>query len=96
MLPQQNITGATTGQNWLDLAELDQSAYIMGFIDGLSAGPFLGSTPDCIEKVWRCVQGKTGRQMAAMVRKHLNDNPDRWQYAVSGQAFAALVGTCRL
>jgi adenosyl cobinamide kinase/adenosyl cobinamide phosphate guanylyltransferase len=34
--------------------------------------------------------------MAAMIRKHLNDRPDKWHETASPQAFIALIGQCKL
>lgn len=73
-----------------------QATYVTGFLDGLLSGVFLGTTQSCVDKVLRCIEGKSPAQMAAMIRKHLKDRPDKWHELASPQAFIALIGQCKL
>ena len=83
--------------NGTDLSRWDNAAieaYSMGFLDSLLAGTLFGMPDTCRVSIKRCVEGRNSVQIAAMVRKYLNDNPGRWHEAGSVALYNALLREC--
>src|SRR5690349_2198532 len=74
--------GFQTGQSWLAWPAEKQRAYIQGLVSGLFVSVFLRVPVDCMSLAYGCVEGMNDEQMAAIVRKHLNERPEIWHHPV--------------
>jgi hypothetical protein len=80
-----------------DLNRMPQNqilGYVQGFVNAVLAAPLIGAPVDCIGIVRECMIGRSDEQLAAMLRKYLADNPDKWHYRANILTFNALIRPC--
>jgi hypothetical protein len=70
--------GFTNGEEYLDLPEHAQIGYAMGIIDGYLGAPLFNGDDAFISDIPACMSGKTNKQIAAIVRVYLQENPRVW------------------
>jgi len=69
----------------------------MGLVDGLFLAPFLNAPkPGPISNAEGCLEHKTDGQLRAILKKHLDDYPERWDQGAHILFFQALAGFCDL
>ncbi len=90
-------SGFITGAGFLELSESEQSVYAMGVVDGLLLSPLFGA-PDKggAFRLAECLVGLSGKQVAAMVKKFLDENPKRWLEDAHILVYGALLEPCKL
>lgn len=87
-------SGAYTGSDLNGMSENLLSIHISGYINGLLVSPLLGADTACYSKMYECLEGRTGPQLTAIVRKHLADNPERWHQPANVLTYQALIAPC--
>lgn len=70
--------GFETGQSYLALPLFEQMRYVEGLVDGIFLAPLFGADKERVRIIERCVAGMTNSQIAAMLRKFLDDRPELW------------------
>jgi hypothetical protein len=73
--------GFYTGATLNELLERDLANYAAGYADAFSAGMMIGAREECYRKLRSCVVGRSGAQLAAIVRKYLRDHPAEWHHS---------------
>jgi hypothetical protein len=86
--------GFGTGEEWLAAKEPAARAYVRGYINGLFMSVVIGADETCLDKIADCIEGKTDRQMAAILRKYLNDHPEEWHLPLAMTTYQALTASC--
>ena len=70
--------GFLTGEDFLEQSERYQQGYAAGFVNGLMTSPFMGAWENCAKHYSECLAGTTDSQLAAVIRRWLKENPERW------------------
>lgn len=95
--PVEITRGFWKGNDFLKGDAARQRAYAAGLADGLSLAPLFGAPehhPN-LTSVERCMVGMTDHQVAAILRKELQDNPGVWHEAANTVFFRAMKAACR-
>jgi hypothetical protein len=70
--------GFRNGEALVHMSDHDLGFYVEGSIDAVQGAMLFGATLACFSAINACIANKTNEQLAAMVRKYLNDHPDQW------------------
>lgn len=62
--------GFLTAAKLNDLKDNDLTLYAVGFLDAWHAGMLIGASEPCLRKIMSCMDGRTGNQLGAMLRKY--------------------------
>lgn len=90
----QGSPGFVDGSKYLQLNEFAQNAYIAGAADVFC---FLANAnnPEKMAQLFdKCTDGKSARQIHAIVDKHLKEHPENWHYSMASTVFVAVKNTC--
>ena len=68
--------------------------YMAGFLNGLFLSPGLGASSECIESIYQCFAEVTVTQLEAVMRKWLDENPQRWHETCQSAAYAVVSEMC--
>jgi hypothetical protein len=86
--------GFMTGEAYLSMDADSQANYAMGVIDGLILSPLVGAPPSKIGWLQGCLANMSGTQVAAILKKQVQDHPESWHRPAHTQMYSALVSTC--
>lgn len=86
--------GFYTGVELNALDDHDLALYAAGFVDALQAATMIGVKEQCRRAMQACVVGRTNSQLAAMVRKYLRENPNRWEEDSNALLYNAIFSRC--
>jgi hypothetical protein len=92
--PVTYTTGFLSGEKFLKLSEGDQASYAMGLMDGYLAAPLFGADQKYLNWINECIKGKTTTQIAAILRKYLDQYPGRWDKSMQVLMFEAFLKAC--
>ena len=88
--------GYFSGHHLREMRDLELGTYAIGFMDALAGGNVFGMNPSCLSAIQDCNRGRSGLQLAAIIRKYLKENPEHWHVPAHGIAFSALLRQCLL
>ncbi|AOK59169.1 hypothetical protein WM29_08595 [Burkholderia ubonensis] len=90
--------GFVDGSAYQRFSSLERQRYLEGVFDGIFYAPVIAmkDLPRAV-KLHDCAvnHGMTNVQMAAIVDKYMNDNPERWGDPMTNNAYTAMVQACR-
>src|SRR5437870_12572295 len=86
--------GFLTGQEFLDLPEEAQRAYVMGYVDGLRESVTFGADEGKVGALHDCLGGMKASQITAIVTKYLREHPEKWHWDAKLIADSALLNAC--
>ena len=90
------LGGFLKGNDFRQLSEAEETAYLMGIWDGYLFAPQLGG------KAWNdkilsdCLSGLLADQLLAIVIKYMNDHPENWGKSMNWIVYAALPKNCHV
>jgi hypothetical protein len=87
--PVSLYNGFGNGEGWLKENEAEARGYVRGFVNGMFISLFYKADESCVARSYQCLVGKTDSQLAAILRKYLNDNPDKWDSPLPGLTYTA-------
>lgn len=89
--------GFLTGETYVrTFSEAQREAYTMGFVNGLLVSPFLATAAETpVSQLNACLKGRTATQLAEIVRRYINDRPERWNEILSVLGWLAIRDSCR-
>ena len=90
VLPQGFLSGA----DFLEQPEPYQRGYAAGFVNGLFISPIAGAWESCVLNYAQCLKDTTDRQLAAVIRRWLEENPDRWHEGSHIASWLAIQRMC--
>ncbi|WP_323122449.1 hypothetical protein [Burkholderia alba] len=86
------------GNAYRQFSTLEKQRYLEGVFDGIFYAPAIAmkDLPHAV-KLHDCAvnHGMTNVQMAAIVEKYMNDNPERWGDPMTNNAYTAMILACR-
>ncbi len=91
---------ALSGNEWRGLSEVEKTFYVMGVVDDWDLSSFVrdDETPtmriQIIQHLTKCMKQMTYEQIAAIVNKWMNANPEKWSWRMSYSVYQALFGAC--
>jgi len=74
-----------TAEQFLDLSETDRVVYVQGLMDGFFASAMFGASDEPVAGLNSCVEHMDGRQISAIITKHVKDHPESWNQSLSVQ-----------
>lgn len=80
----------------VDMGDEFLKSYVAGYADAFMLSPSIGVSASCGDALWSCIEGRTVPQLAAILRKYLNDNPDKWHWSANVLTYNAIFSTCVL
>jgi hypothetical protein len=83
-----------SGQQYLALPESRRSAYVMGLVDGIFIGPLFGASEARIKALQSCLQEHNSVQIAAILSKYIQDQPERWHDGAHALFYSRMVELC--
>jgi hypothetical protein len=86
--------GFYTGVELNTLDDHDLGMYAAGYVDALQAATMIGVTEPCRRALQACVVGRSNSELAAMVRKYLRENPNRWEGQSNALLYNAIFSQC--
>ena len=86
--------GYYAGTQLNQLQDRDLALYVMGVVDGLLVSMLVGVEERCFNRIRECVAGRAGTQLAAVVRKHLRENPEDWHLEGGTLVYNAIFARC--
>lgn len=89
-------SGYFSGHHLREMSDLELGSYSMGYIDALAGGNIFGMNPNCLSAIEECTHGRSGHQLAAIVRKFLKENPEQWHVPAHAIMFSAILRQCLL
>lgn len=72
------------------MTQAEKWAYAMGAVNGMNNAPMFGAPENRTRWFDDLVAGMTNDQVAAIITKFLNDNPERWHEPLNFLTYAAL------
>ena len=93
--PVRVSNGIMTGEQFLrSYNAAEQAAYAAGFTNGLLATPFVSTDRGAVDELQQCIIGRTNTQMAEVIRRYINDRPERWNEPLLALGWGAIVASC--
>jgi len=86
--------GFGTAQQYLDMSHTEQTSYAMGVVNGMLVTPLLGVPEKDVAWLGQCVEGMNNYQVAAIIAKHIKENPERWHYGLHVESWWAIKKAC--
>ena len=83
-----------TGEDCHNLPDHELRTFVMGWHAGLMLSPIYGADQECLKPLRLCLEGKTDSQLAAVLRKWLEANPERWHEQCTIAAWVAIGKPC--
>jgi hypothetical protein len=82
--------------DFLDLNDTQKEAFAMGFLDGLFVAPLLDAPDDgkFYVSFRTCTAEMSGKQVAAIIEKHIRENPEEWHMQLHTVAFNSMLKAC--
>lgn len=87
--------GFFTGKDYLDMTDTERRAYATGAINGMLVAPLFGAPQDNLNWLKNCTGKMSDDQIAAILTKHINDQPSQLQSPLNVVTFNAIQGACR-
>ncbi len=90
--------GFMTGQEYLDLSAQSRAAYAAGFFNGLTvASGVIKDLPGKVDPAWLgdCGKGMSDKQVAEIIRKHIQDQPSEWHHPLNMLGLTAMLDACK-
>jgi hypothetical protein len=103
MVPAMSITAmAMSGNDWMQLKQVQQEIYVSGVADFWGDLAVIAKRRDSKDplsstaiRITDCMSGKfTYLQIAAIVKKYMNNNPEKWHDSMSSLTGLALLEVC--
>jgi hypothetical protein len=82
--------GFGTGSDYLEMTKAEKWAYAMGAVNGMHNAPIFGAPENRTKWFDNFLAGMTDDQVAAIITKFLNDNPERWHEPLNILTYDAL------
>ena len=89
--PVEIHNGFMTGNKFMTLPRDEQEAYAMGLVDGMFLAPMFDAPKAKTGWLGKCAEGMTNTQVAAMLRKELENNPGQWHYSAHASMYGAML-----
>lgn len=86
--------GYLNGHGLREMTDRDLASYAMGYIDALVSGNMFGMNRACLTMIAECTKGRSNTQLAAMTRKFLKDNPERWHERANMLLYEVILRRC--
>jgi hypothetical protein len=89
--------GFVKARDFLDMDQVAQKVYSMGVIDGMYMAPMFGA-PDKGQRLvsfQECIKGMKASQVAAIIEKHIKNNPEHWHWDAKDEVYSAMLIACR-
>jgi hypothetical protein len=86
--------GFYTGVELNALSDHDLGMYAAGYVDALQAATMIGVTEPCRRALQACAVGRVNSELAAMVRRYLRENPNRWEGQSNALLYNAIFSQC--
>lgn len=86
--------GFLTGEQLLQMSEIEKNSYSMGLINGMLLAPLFGGHKSELFWFENCIRGMTGTQLSAIFTKHLRENPQDWNLTPHISLYNALRKSC--
>jgi hypothetical protein len=83
----------TTGDLAKETVE-ELRTYMRGFLNGLLAANFVGAPENCLTWLRSCLAGVDDVQLAHVLSKYVQANPEKWHYGAQVSTWMALKGMC--
>jgi hypothetical protein len=98
--PVPVMSGFMKGNDYLETDSDFRTAYATGFVNGMSVAAFaLNPSGDAPQTTTRwladCVKEMTDKQIGEIIRKNIQDAPEKWHYALNVLSFNAMLGACK-
>ena len=87
--------GFFTGKDYLDMTDTERRAYATGAINGMLVSPLFGAPQENLNWLKTCTGKMSDEQIAAILTKHINDQPNQLQSPLNVLTFNAIQGACR-
>ena len=87
-------SGFLSGAEFLNMNNAEKNSYACGLIDGVLASSLFGANAKKIEKLNSCVLGMSNIQIAAIIEKYLEDNPEIWHKPLNLSTYRAFSEFC--
>jgi len=86
--------GFYTAGQFGNLSQAEQAGYAEGFVNGLMSAGIVGADVQEVEMMNGCTKEMQGRQIAAIIDKHIKDHPEGWHETLAVHSFNALLDVC--
>jgi hypothetical protein len=87
--------GFFTGKDYLDMSDTEKRAYVTGEINGMLVAPFFGAPEENLNWLKTCSARMSDEQLAAILTRFINDQPNQVQGNLNVVTFNALRDACR-
>ncbi|KPD18828.1 hypothetical protein ADM96_08245 [Burkholderia sp. ST111] len=84
-----------TGNDFLKLDSAQQLFTVEAMLDGIDFAAYISANDHLVKGLNGCIEGMTGGQATAIVKKYINDNPAKWDWQMSNLTFNAMKGACK-
>jgi hypothetical protein len=82
--------GFGTGSAYLKMTKAEKWAYALGPVNGMHNAPMFGAPENRTNWFADFLTGMSNEQVAAIITKFLNDNPERWHEPLNILTYDAL------
>jgi hypothetical protein len=86
--------GFLSSQQFVELPEERQRAYVMGYVDGIRESVMFGVDGAKVGALHECLGGMKASQIAAIITKYLREHPEKWHWDAKLTADNALLNVC--
>jgi len=86
--------GFMTGKDYLEMPPSQQRVYAAGVTNGMLLAPLFGAPKERMTWFEGCVTEMTDTQVAAILKKYLEDNPGRWHEIPHATMYRAMINAC--
>jgi hypothetical protein len=94
---QQTVTisrGFFTGKEYLDMSDTERRAYATGAINGMLIAPLFGAPEERVNWLKTCSASMSDEQVAAILTRHIIDQPGRANDSLNVLTFGAMQAAC--
>lgn len=86
--------GFHTGETLVNAGDAYLESYVAGYSDAMIAGVLLHAPEGCVTLAFECLSDRSTAQLVAMLRKYLNDHPERWNHPGNVLTWNAIIAPC--
>jgi hypothetical protein len=90
----RTLTSYIKAERLLSLPQPQLDWFVAGYVHGLLTSPLAGAPEECTTRIYECIRGRSSAQLGAIVRKHVQENPENWDNGAGGTLWQALLASC--
>ncbi|OFE11365.1 hypothetical protein PHACT_12470 [Pseudohongiella acticola] len=87
-------SGFIDANTYIAYSEEQKAIYVIGLIEGALLAPLFGAAEVEVQALLECIKPMNNIQVAAIITKYVEENPEKWHQGAHVLGYAALMKAC--